>query len=678
MLSMLTSIGIVAAMIGANSTVAASSQFDDLGATVAGSTEAMLEYVAEHIRYEPYSGVLRGPEGTIASRSGNSADQALLLASLLADAGVPYRFAVGEVDDAVASSLLESSIVDAETAHADAISGMSGALMEDGTDPIEAGDPAPSERIDRWVDEKMTDAIELITSQLADADIELSAGFSQLPASELTRHVWVQANEHGEWIDLDPSLPTNPIGQPLAVIDETTDALPDDMHHVVELAVVGERLEDGSLIAEDLVSVDGPAWELAGQPIVIGNVDESALPTLAGRFEAVLDAATFRPMISVGDSAHIGKPFVIAHGAGDAAAGLGGGFLAPGASAPEATAQWLELRLTAPDREPVTIRREVFDRVGDAARAAGTLEVDDLAPLSLLELGGGHEPLIGELQDVTWLAIETGVPTRSAPIRALDAESPAALAIVPLGHHEASELAGHIVLAAHGVRPFRDAPNVTALTTSLQIQPGGALSGVGILDIWFRSYGVLPVEGIEAPDFPALFPGVLAQVVERLLAGDASRDAGDAAMSVGAVFEAAQDQGLDTRVLMSPGASSGLAYSSDTLATLERSLTDGWVAIAPERPVSVGGAERTGWWLVDPTTGRVVDETDNGRGGAVAEVTVFLAVAGATLLVVCAIGPMVTVNWTRWANTGFKLVGYDGFQPPTVNWARNNITDCMP
>jgi hypothetical protein len=43
-------------------------------------------------------------------------------------------------------------------------------------------------------------------------------------------------------------------------------------------------------------------------------------------------------------------------------------------------------------------------------------------------------------------------------------------------------------------------------------------------------------------------------------------------------------------------------------------LSAGWVAIAPRTPVHLGGAERVGWWLVDPASGRTTDQMDDGRG----------------------------------------------------------------
>src|SRR5690606_16264150 len=55
---------------------------------------------------EQYPGLLRGPEGTLASRSGNALDQAVLLAKLLREAGHDARVARASLSDQQAHALL--------------------------------------------------------------------------------------------------------------------------------------------------------------------------------------------------------------------------------------------------------------------------------------------------------------------------------------------------------------------------------------------------------------------------------------------------------------------------------------------------------------------------------------------------------------------------------------------
>ena len=71
----------------------------DLGAlawSLNGDSVAAFDFVRDHIRLEPYAGVLRGPDGTLAARAGNAEDRALLLQALLDSMQVRSRLAVGD------------------------------------------------------------------------------------------------------------------------------------------------------------------------------------------------------------------------------------------------------------------------------------------------------------------------------------------------------------------------------------------------------------------------------------------------------------------------------------------------------------------------------------------------------------------------------------------------------
>src|SRR5690606_12112593 len=69
--------------------------------------EKIVDFVRHEIAFEQYLGLLRGPEGTLASRSGNALDQAVLLAKLLREAGHDARIARATLDERQARALLE-------------------------------------------------------------------------------------------------------------------------------------------------------------------------------------------------------------------------------------------------------------------------------------------------------------------------------------------------------------------------------------------------------------------------------------------------------------------------------------------------------------------------------------------------------------------------------------------
>jgi hypothetical protein len=71
-------------------------------------SQLIIEFVKEQISFEQYPGVLRGAQGVLMSRSGNSIDQSLLLATLLNDAGYKARIKRGTLSAEEARQLINS------------------------------------------------------------------------------------------------------------------------------------------------------------------------------------------------------------------------------------------------------------------------------------------------------------------------------------------------------------------------------------------------------------------------------------------------------------------------------------------------------------------------------------------------------------------------------------------
>ena len=83
---------------------------DALASALSFDPEQAYEFVRDRIGFDPYEGVLRGAEGTLAARAGNALDRALLLAALLDAMGVEHRFALAELDDASVDRVLERAL----------------------------------------------------------------------------------------------------------------------------------------------------------------------------------------------------------------------------------------------------------------------------------------------------------------------------------------------------------------------------------------------------------------------------------------------------------------------------------------------------------------------------------------------------------------------------------------
>src|SRR5215211_4196307 len=89
------------------------SRFDveELGLRLGFEAEAIVGFVREEIAFEQYPGLLRGARGTLIGRAGNALDQAVLLATLLLQAGYEARIARGELSPEQAQVLVEQMAV---------------------------------------------------------------------------------------------------------------------------------------------------------------------------------------------------------------------------------------------------------------------------------------------------------------------------------------------------------------------------------------------------------------------------------------------------------------------------------------------------------------------------------------------------------------------------------------
>ena len=617
----LLGVGLSCLLVVAAAVPAAGSRVENAVSSLGHDALAILDFVASGIRYEPYDGVLRGAEGTLASRAGNSADQAVLLATLLEQAGIEHRFALGPIDDALASAMLDSAILDAQAVRRVAEEAMTSpsdsstarsTLREDGSEggPPRGPSEAAANLLEEWSMEALQSTIETITVALEAADIDVADGFSDVPPVERERHVWVQAHTGDTWVDLDPTLAV--IGAGPVEPEETRASLPDELFHRLELAIVAEVLKDDELETDELLSISGTASELTGRPMLVANVDEASLPTLAQRFESVLATTTYRPVIVFDSDSYVGAPMMI-DGSESGDQGLGGGFFSVDTGS-VATAQWVELRLTAPGSEEVTIRRNTFDRIPPGVRERGIVTSDDVLPFEMVDLGGEVGRVPAALRSASWIAIETGLPSLDAPVMRVPPEDPAAFAKLPFSHHVLTEIIGHKVADEHGIRPFPQGPNVTALTLEVGTDPAGLPKAGLVYDIWHRERGALPVTGQSSGLNPRAVPGVLAHLTERLLSVGVGRDDTANDGSVGALFEVAAAEGIGLRVLTSADEVERLGLPSRAHAELLQGLDGGFVAVVPEVGVPIAGDLRLGWWLVDPKTGRVADEMDDGRG----------------------------------------------------------------
>ncbi|MEO6434690.1 MAG: hypothetical protein ABIP55_02870, partial [Tepidisphaeraceae bacterium] len=75
---------------------------------VGSDPQELAGFVQKQIAHEPYAGVVRGVEGTLAAKAGNDWDRAVLLQALLAEAGYKSKLKVAKRTDAEAAAVVDA------------------------------------------------------------------------------------------------------------------------------------------------------------------------------------------------------------------------------------------------------------------------------------------------------------------------------------------------------------------------------------------------------------------------------------------------------------------------------------------------------------------------------------------------------------------------------------------
>ena len=217
----------------------------------------------------------------------------------------------------------------------------------------------------------------MIEDALHGAGIDLPSGTDMsLPPAETTAHTWVQMAKGSTWVDLDPTMAGSQPGAVLTQPAETLPELPDDLRNKIEFGVLVETATGGQLATNEVLTYDGYADELAETPVTFAQGKPSGFQSIGVTLGNLFGGGwiDYRPALFVGDQAHVAD-----HGVAFPSGSGSDPFSTQASGAPagpvegEATAEWLEVRVTPPGGQPEVVRRTVFDRLPADLRAAGQL-----------------------------------------------------------------------------------------------------------------------------------------------------------------------------------------------------------------------------------------------------------------------------------------------------------------
>ena len=322
----------------------------------------IFHFVRDEIRYQAYRGVLRGGEGALLARAGNSYDQALLLKEMLDAAGYRTRLARALLPEKHAALLLNS--VDSP-----AFSDEPPLSCED----LEALGIDTNLWISAWANysSKTRQAVsESISAAVADMEgMELPSPVDRREAViESSRdYLWVQLLEDDRWVDLHPTFPAGKApGLKASGLIHYVSSIPPQLFHWIRLKLFAERVGEDGLSRVQVSEIRLLSAAASGKGIAFG-----LRPEVSGE-----GMVTLKPGVKVGELIISGDPF---------SAVVGG----PGEGA--LTALWLEIAILSPGERPRVTTLTLQDVLAAQRSLASDTDADvKLEPKTILgfrELG---------------------------------------------------------------------------------------------------------------------------------------------------------------------------------------------------------------------------------------------------------------------------------------------------
>jgi hypothetical protein len=611
----------------------------------------------------PYRGLLRGAEGVLMDRLGNSLDRAALMATLLRESGRTARLVHGTLPAEAAAGLAHRQTIarygEARLLAQEPIDHMSIVASQYQLDDASirrtfAAQADVATRKRRQLLQRVPDH----TARLAAiaglrASAPPDAAFeSAIEAAQ--DHWWVQMLESGQWLDVD--IASAAIGTTSATADRTIElnAFPDDLRHLITIRVIAEQWTGGALKEQVALEHVLRASRVIGVPIALqfnpsklppafppaNMTAEQALRTLA------LDQHEWIPALVIGkepvvqlsirDTGDVARPRTPIEEVGGATAGKMGSLtralddaLGPttrpsssGAGASKIlTATWIEYEIQRPGEPPQKTRRALFDLVGAAARARGASG----APPALEEAARVTRSL-ALIQQVEILPVVCRFTaeyvthlTAQALLANRDVLQSLVRGDVPDDFAHAQEIAGRLTpipTRLYGLalarfewsrfadRTFIGRPNILTRHTFFA-RAANTFKLVDATDIVANDVDV----DFFAKDPAAirLEQGVLDTNAEAILASDRP-DASNAASAFG-------DSGGWTVVRdRADPQLAALRLSDDVRQLIAAELDAGYVIVAPKAPVPVADDTFAGWWRINPATGDALGFGSSGWG----------------------------------------------------------------
>jgi hypothetical protein len=574
--------------------------------------DSIFDWIVQNTSWVPYQGVLRGAEGVLLARKGNSLDRSLLLSALLEDAGYETRLAHAQLSKATVKRVLQQ--IDTEVLEPVSID----VFSADKARAIVGRAVRQAEALAKIV--RLPDESAVIGTESAVAD-----------------HWWVEAKGESGWQSFDSLLTGSLKSERFKAVKRfKPENLPEHLFHRVTVRLVIERLEEGKIIEEiplthSMLTVDGPAQNLElvivpfGFEVPPGEVDEKTeILTVA---ETTQD---WLPLFRIGKKrirqqgfgrdGHLesnpAKP-IVNRKTGQAISAIGSLGRTEGPSVPILSAGWIEYEIAVPGRGSRVIRREQFDLIGPGRRRSGGVAGFSLSPEMNRERG------MSLLTRTRILVVSSELPPIAFERAALDLwarQGPQIAAIVRLMHNPMAEEPMQrlqkeplipldlleLAVARHELSLYRAAtylagPNI--MTTHDLLEAGIDLKALIAVDIVANEVEVM-AGGKRLPSRVRLEQGVLDTVLEAALSPQEGPSHNTAEL-----FARRREATGEWVKTGEPPDSSKLP--AEVQARIANAAAAGRIVVAPEW---VKEGTEPAWWEIDPKDGTTLGIGSKGWG----------------------------------------------------------------
>ncbi len=609
----------------------------------------IFNFLHTQLTYNSYLGSVRGARGTLWSNAGNALDVASLGVALMRASGIPAQYVSGTLSQSDAQELILSMF----PAQYQTVG-----YIPAGT---QTSDPANDPQL----------------------------------LSETESHYWFQFDTGSGMKDADPLMAGATVGQNFTASTGTFTEVPDALREKTEVQLVAEidnsaeaafglnPLQNTTVLDQTFNDVD-----LVGRPVSIGNfVSQSGSSAL---ITAVTN--TYTPYIDVGDDANLdpsqdevitGKPYqeVLTNFP---------------LSSQILTGLFLDITLSGPQGPSEAFQQTLFDRIGFTARQSGEPVNPAVSPdgtpalspfdLETISISAAQRPaavIAGQMAELQGI---NNQQQQLAPLlQGLDPGSLTQSQQV-IVQHESTLIQENLTVVARlladsftsrtdqltrefmnveDVIAYFDRPRITVVSSGIAAGTAGSGGTVSLaMNLMKDDIRPIAMPGqAAAATFAFNFTrGISESTVEQYTLSSSSiqLDPGTTQIvtPVGApaIFQAASSQGVPLVFLTNSDTSEldGLAIPADAKGRITQELAQGFVVVVPGTTVQLDGAPQIAWFDLDPVTGRIVDESQDGEHQS------FIEFAGVTVLGLFLVGTIGVVGADLFdhfsTGTGWELI----------------------